>query len=73
MTHERRERRGDRDPPRRPGWRLALGPDSAALGGEARLQHAICLDSLGRNQEAYEIYKRIQGHPAPGVAKNVKR
>ena len=27
------------------------------LGGEARLQQAICLDSLGKNQEAYDIYK----------------
>lgn len=43
------------------------------LGGEARLQQAICLDSLGRNNEAYEIYKRIENHPAPGVAKKAKR
>lgn len=43
------------------------------LGGEARLQHAICLDSVGRNDEAYEIYKRIESHPAPGVAKKAKR
>ncbi|KAL4448507.1 hypothetical protein ABPG75_005726 [Micractinium tetrahymenae] len=43
------------------------------LGGEARLQQAICLDSLGRNSEAYEIYKRIENHPAPGVAKKAKR
>ena len=43
------------------------------LGGEARLQQAICLDSLGRNQEAYDIYKRIESHPAPGVAKTAKR
>lgn len=43
------------------------------LGGEARLQQAICLDSLGRNGEAYEIYKRIENHPAPGVAKKAKR
>ena len=43
------------------------------LGGEARLQEAICLDSLGRNAEAYEIYKKIERHPAPGVAKKAKR
>ncbi len=30
-------------------------------------------DSLGRNQEAYEIYTRIESHPAPGVAKKAKR
>ncbi|KAI3426213.1 hypothetical protein D9Q98_008589 [Chlorella vulgaris] len=43
------------------------------LGGEARLQQAICLDSLGRNQEAYELYKSIESHSAPGVAKKAKR
>jgi hypothetical protein len=43
------------------------------LGGEARLQQAICLDSLGQNEEAYELYKRIENHSAPGVAKKAKR
>ncbi|PRW45125.1 hypothetical protein C2E21_6403 [Chlorella sorokiniana] len=50
--------------------RMAL---RSRLGGEARLQQAICLDSLGRNQEAYEIYTKIETHPAPGVAKKAKR
>lgn len=33
----------------------------------------MAADSLGRNQEAYDIYKRIETHPAPGVAKKAKR
>lgn len=52
----------------------ALVPLRSRLGGEAALQHAICLDSLGRNQEAYAIYKQLEGHKtAPGVAKQAKR
>ena len=43
------------------------------LGGEAHLQWAICLDSLGRNAEAFEIYAKVERHPAPGVAKKAKR
>lgn len=43
------------------------------IGGLASFQKAVCLDSLGRNEEAYPIYKSLKGHTAPGVAKNSKR
>ena len=51
----------------------ALVPLRTRPGGLAGLQRAICLDSLGRNEEAYAIYALLQGHSAPGVAKTVKR
>jgi hypothetical protein len=44
-------------------------PLKSRLGGEARLQKAICLDSLDRGAEAYQVYKSLKGHSAPGVAK----
>lgn len=50
-----------------------LVPLKSKVGGLASLQKAVCLDSLGRNEEAYSIYKRLRGHSAPGVAKNSKR
>lgn len=50
-----------------------LMPLRTRLGGETRLQQALCLDSLGRNQEAYDIYVKIESHSAPGVAKKAKR
>eukprot|EP01025_Chloroclados_australasicus_P036251 TRINITY_DN3691_c0_g1_i1.p1 TRINITY_DN3691_c0_g1~~TRINITY_DN3691_c0_g1_i1.p1 ORF type:complete len:450 (-),score=35.71 TRINITY_DN3691_c0_g1_i1:266-1486(-) len=43
------------------------------LGGQARLQYAICLDSLGRNDEAYPLYKRLAKHPSSFVAKKSKQ
>ncbi|GAB4817470.1 hypothetical protein N2152v2_004516 [Parachlorella kessleri] len=51
----------------------ALLPARSIVGGEARLRQALCLDSLGRNQEAYEIYKQIKGHPTAAVAKQANR
>ena len=48
-------------------------PLKSKIGGLANLQKAVCLDSLGRNDEAYPIYKSLRGHSAPGVAKNSKR
>jgi len=32
-------------------------------GGRSRLQRALCLDSLGRLEEAGQIYKLIRNHP----------
>ncbi len=37
------------------------------------MQLAITLDSLGRNKEAYAIYRAIERSNAPGVAKAAKR
>ena len=50
-----------------------LVPLRCKLGGLASLQKAICLDSLGRNAEAYPIYVSIQSHTAPGVSKAARR
>lgn len=50
-----------------------LVPLRSKIGGMASLQKAICLDSLGKNREAYGIYKSLKGHTAPGVAKSAKR
>ena len=50
-----------------------LVPLKTKVGGLANFQKAVCLDSLGRNDEAYSIYKSLRGHSAPGVAKNSKR
>lgn len=50
-----------------------LMPLRTRVGGEARLRHAICLDSLGRNEDAYAIYKQLKSHSAPGVAKQANR
>lgn len=50
-----------------------LVPLRSKIGGRAALQKAICLDSLGKNAEAYPIYKSLEGHSAPGVAKAAKR
>lgn len=51
----------------------SMVPLRSKLGGRANLQKAICLDSLGRNSDAYTIYKSLEGHTAPGVAKASKR
>jgi tetratricopeptide (TPR) repeat protein len=48
-------------------------PLKSKIGGLVNLQKAVCLDSLGRNEEAYSIYTSLRGHSAPGVAKNSKR
>ena len=50
-----------------------LMPIKTALGGKARLQKAICLDSLGQNKEAYAVYCQIERHPSSDVAKQAKR
>lgn len=48
-------------------------PVRTDLGGRARLQKAICLDSLGQNKEAYAVYGQIERHPSIDVAKQAKR
>ena len=50
-----------------------LLPVRTDLGGRARLQKAICLDSLGQNKEAYAVYSQIERHPNGDVAKQAKR
>lgn len=50
-----------------------LVPLRSKIGGQATLQKALCLDSLGRNEEAYNIYKTLEGHTGPGVSKAAKR
>ena len=52
---------------------MDLVPLRCKLGGLASLQKAICLDSLGRNAEAYPVYVSIQSHTAPGVSKAARR
>ena len=48
-------------------------PLRSNIGGQVNLQLAICLDSMGRNEEAYVIYKRLKGHNAAGVSKTAQR
>lgn len=50
-----------------------LVPLRSKIGGQVFLQKAICLDSVGRNEEAYDIYTRLKGHNAPGVSKASRR
>lgn len=51
----------------------AMVPLKTKIGGQAYLQKAICLDSLGMNDEAYQIYNSLKGHNGPGVAKAARR
>jgi len=48
-------------------------PLKSRIGGLANFDKAVCLDSLGRNEEAYPIYRSLKGHTAPGVSKNSQR
>jgi len=43
------------------------------LGGEAALQYAICLDSMGRNKEAEAEYNKLANHPIGSVRKSATR
>ena len=45
----------------------------SAVGGRARLQKAICLDSLGKRDEAFALYKSVEGHPLDSIGKETKR
>ena len=48
-------------------------PLRSNIGGQINLKLAICLDSMGKNEEAYSIYKKLKGHNAPGVSKTSQR
>jgi tetratricopeptide (TPR) repeat protein len=50
-----------------------LLPARSAIGGRARLQKAICLDSMGRRDEAFALYKSVEGHPLDTIGKETKR
>jgi len=50
-----------------------LLPSRSAVGGRARLQKAICLDSLGKRDEAFALYKSVEGHPLDSIGKETKR
>lgn len=41
---------------------LKLVSPSSSIGGEAQLQLAICVDSMGRYEEAKEKYKKLTTH-----------
>ena len=43
------------------------------VGGVARLQKAIVLDSVGRSSEAKELYTALKGHPHGDLAKRARR
>ena len=43
------------------------------VGGVARLQKAIVLDSVGRSGEAKELYTALKGHPHGDLAKRARR
>ena len=43
------------------------------VGGVARLQKAIVLDSIGRSSEAKELYTALKGHPHGDLAKRARR
>mmetsp|Transcript_9630 Transcript_9630/g.27560 ORF Transcript_9630/g.27560 Transcript_9630/m.27560 type:complete len:490 (+) Transcript_9630:325-1794(+) len=45
----------------------------SSWGGRARLQRALCLDSLARTKEAQALYKQITNHPEAAVAKQAKQ
>ncbi len=48
-------------------------PLRTQLGGQARLQQAICLDSMGQGQEAHGIYRSLSRHPTGFVAKRANQ
>ena len=50
-----------------------LMPPRTLIGGLARMNQGICLDSLGRTEEAFALYKSVQSHPNATVAKPVSR
>ena len=43
------------------------------VGGMARLQKAIVLDSVGRSGEAKELYTALKSHPHGDLAKRARR
>ena len=47
-------------------------PPKTRLAGEALFQRALCLDSMGKSEEAIEEYKVIVRHPAADIAKRAR-
>eukprot|EP00898_Chlorokybus_atmophyticus_P005086 jgi/Chlat1/5579/Chrsp369S00854 len=43
------------------------------LGGEAELQRALALDSMGLSDQAQAIYKKLQEHPNMNIKKRAQR
>lgn len=52
---------------------IALVSVKTRVGGEATLQRAIALDSLGYSDEAKQMYKQITNHPVPSVSKKARQ
>lgn len=50
-----------------------LLPARTTLGGRARLNQAIALDSMGQGEAAFALYKSVERHPAADVARAAKR
>ncbi len=51
----------------------ALAPLMSEPGGTARLRLAVCLDSLGQQDEAKELYASLGRHPNADVKKQASR
>ncbi|CAG9466262.1 unnamed protein product [Pedinophyceae sp. YPF-701] len=51
----------------------ALIPKRTEVGGRATLQQAICLDSMGREEQAQQLYQSLKGHPVAEVARQASR
>lgn len=51
----------------------ALLPSRTLLGGRARLNQGIALDSMGKGEEAFTLYKSVERHPSADVARSAKR
>lgn len=50
----------------------ALLPPKTEEGGNAMLQQAIALDSMGKSEDALPIYRRLLGHRNASVARTVR-
>jgi hypothetical protein len=50
----------------------AAVPLKTRLGGQATLQAAICLDSLGDSAAAQALYRKLRGHPSGDIGKRAR-
>ncbi|MEW5314116.1 MAG: hypothetical protein WDW38_005636 [Sanguina aurantia] len=48
-------------------------PVKTKIGGQATLQKAVALDSLGESKMAEKLYKTLTGHPIPAVSKKARQ
>lgn len=48
-------------------------PLRTRIGGLATLQKAVVLDSMGYNEEAKGLYKKLKGHAVTSVARKAKQ